>query len=773
MDVKKPKDLPSSETEMEPRPVRAVDLLYGVFFLGILLTFAIYVSVTMVLGAETSISDDFSTGEDYLMPLSSYNEAYYKNEAFQQLITQYDYDLFGKVKHKNVLVGKENFLFEVVREDNNYNYLRDYLGEYAYDGESLASIYNFLKLRQTAYANQGAEYMVVVIPNAQTVYGEYLPAYIQNAAGKTRLDQLSEYMKTKDDITFIDLTDALVAARSAGVLYNNTEDSLNSLGQYFVYQALYKALPEQVKAGTSLIGFQDVTLYTHYTDGKSLARTAGISSVVKNETVSLSNSMEFNYLLQELYPNIEITYAGHNEDGVVAGQTILLEFSGEWDKIQSMPYFSTTFDDVVYKSNHNFSLLTVETAQPTLVIQFIHEYELSSLTNSNTAQTYNDGLNAGENPFTATAPEVTGQVWLDESTVCLTGLVEEGAELTVSGDIADVRTVRAGGNRFFVRIEMGDEQEVVVRLQASVEDKNRSRVVKVTINRPDDNITTVSAVAVGADSRLFLTESDHLVLPDTGTLSVLESELNVFTERIRGYNVLKETEFINVVIPQSSAVYADCAPEELQTSLAEAAEYRRVINELYRDCGWTVIDLTEDLQSNRDIGKLYLLTSEGWTDYGAYVGYRSLMAHIQQDFPQIRITPLTDYTRVTQTSLGGELSTLLGFDSSAITETNIHLILNTNVVFYDQSGTGQTDLTGAFATQVGNYTLPVVIVLRDEAGTEMLESLAQHFRVMIVLPEGETEISDQTLMLFEPDYVIRLSSETTPGLYDWEEAEAE
>ena len=609
--------------EEDPVPARPIDLLFSVFFIGMLLTFAVYVSVTMLLGAQTSIAEQYRDGADYHMPLASYNDAYYKNSDLQTLITQYDYDLFGKVGDKNILVGRENFLFEVVREDNGYNYLRDFLGEYAYEADSLENIYNSVKLRQTAYRNQGAEYMLVVIPNAQTVYPEYLPSYIQSEAGKTRLRQLSEYMKTKDDITFIDLTDAFVAAKSAGSLYNNTEDSLNSLGQYFVYQTLYKIFPEQVKAGTKMLGFGDVTLYTHYTDGKKLARDAGIASVVKNETISLSNSMEFNYLLQELYPAIEVTYADHS-GSTGAGQTVLLEFSNEWDKIQLMPYFSTTFDDAVYKSDHRFSLETVDTAQPSLVIQFIHEYELSSLTDSDTAQTYDDGLNDAENPFTTVSPIVTHQLWLDEKTVCLTGVVEKGASLTISGDAADIRTINANGddNIFIVLIEMGDEEEVVVRLQASVAQKNRSKVTKVTITRGEEKITPVTAVTVGSESRIFLTDSPHAILPDTGTISVLRSELRTFTDHVRERSSLKKTEFINVVIPQSASVYADCAPESLRETLAKAEEYRGIVNELYESCGWTVLDLTEDLKENRDIGKLYGLTFDRWTDYGAYVGYR-------------------------------------------------------------------------------------------------------------------------------------------------------
>ena len=195
------------------------------------------------------------------------------------------------------------------------------------------------------------------------------------------------------------------------------------------------------------------------------------------------------------------------------------------------------------------------------------------------------------------------------------------------------------------------------------------------------------------------------------------------------------------------------------------------IDALYRSCGWTVLDLTEDLRSQTDIGKLYGLTFDQWTDYGAYIGYRSLMTYIRQDFPRINMMPLSDYTRVTQITPGGELSTRLGFSPSAVSETQVRLHLNQSDIRYSIKGNAEGDFSGAFTTMVADNSLPIAIVLRDSAGTAMLESMAQHFRVMIVLPEGETEISAQTLMLFEPDYVIRLAAETSPGLYDMKGAE--
>ena len=48
----KTEDQMTAPVPEESTPVRAVDLLYGVFFIGVLLTFSVYVLLTMLLGKE-------------------------------------------------------------------------------------------------------------------------------------------------------------------------------------------------------------------------------------------------------------------------------------------------------------------------------------------------------------------------------------------------------------------------------------------------------------------------------------------------------------------------------------------------------------------------------------------------------------------------------------------------------------------------------------------------------------------------------------------------
>ncbi len=69
---------------------------------------------------------------------------------------------------------------------------------------------------------------------------------------------------------------------------------------------------------------------------------------------------------------------------------MLLEFlSGdEWDKILLSEYFSGTFGDVGYRFGHDLSTDAIGRFRPQVVIQFIHENELSALLDPVITETY-------------------------------------------------------------------------------------------------------------------------------------------------------------------------------------------------------------------------------------------------------------------------------------------------------------------------------------------------------------------------------------------------
>lgn len=368
---------------MENPDTRAFHLFVTALFVCILLSFAVfYVTEDVFSGtatADTCYDGSVITGSD---PIRQFLRTVYQNENSIARVRKYEYQLFGIVNNGNVLVGKEKFLFEMRNEETGYDYLKDYMGRSAFTKEESAAIFAELARRQAAYAETGTEYLLVIIPNAQSVYSEYMPGYIGSISKNTRLSQLSEYLVQNGFSSFVDLTGPLKNAKSAGLLYNNTENSLNALGVYYAYRAVYDRFSDSVRATTTPVTKDSLSFYEHRTAGKAIAKAAGLEETVLNNTVSLSNSTPIYYTYLLNTGGVTKTVL---KPAVAQGQSssLLLQFSNNWEKLQCEPFFSNTFYRVTYQLGLEENETVFAESSPSVVIQFLYEYELESLLPAN------------------------------------------------------------------------------------------------------------------------------------------------------------------------------------------------------------------------------------------------------------------------------------------------------------------------------------------------------------------------------------------------------
>jgi hypothetical protein len=247
----------------------------------------------------------------------------------------------SKKESGGVIIGKNNFLFNTVSD--SYDYTADFRGEIPFTDDELKQIYNALNKRQIAYGNNNVSYTLAIIPNAQTVYSEYIPSKYGSISSNTRLKQLSAYIAEKGGIDFIDLTDALTSAKSEGQLYNNTENSLNALGAYYAYSEIFTRLPEKMRTKNTINTELVKQISTEKTEGLSLAKLSG--SKIKNTTLSLKiNEDDAIYSVMGSTTNLISTYVkiGY-KDLIPTVPSLLVDFEKESDLSVFMPYFSSTF----------------------------------------------------------------------------------------------------------------------------------------------------------------------------------------------------------------------------------------------------------------------------------------------------------------------------------------------------------------------------------------------------------------------------------------------
>lgn len=376
-------------------------MIVAMLFIGIILSFTAYFGITAAFDDPDSAADACWDGEQHEeITLKGFSDAFYRSKELQNTIKEYEFRLFGTVANDNIISGHDDFLFEKSDSTYDYNYLADCTGNYSFSEEELQQIADNIRQRQRRYALDSTYYMLVVIPNSQTIYSEKLPFYISNDRADTRLEQLSAYISQNyPSVSFLNLTESLLAAKSESEypLYNNTDNSLNALGEWYVYSAIYDALGNMydivsesgeyisLTSKNPKLELDDLSFYVHNSEGKRLAREAGLAQIISNRTVSLSNDLTTNKY------SIFAGYNGSPEETIHRDRNrfqsskpfILFSFSSEWDKILIQPYMSNTFFRVGYGFNMSYN-----NEAYTAVVQIIHENELSSLLNPDVALTY-------------------------------------------------------------------------------------------------------------------------------------------------------------------------------------------------------------------------------------------------------------------------------------------------------------------------------------------------------------------------------------------------
>ena len=342
---------------------KGVDFLTAALLLGALLTATIYVVLGVALRPRVAQS---SSEEE-----AGVNRWFYEEERLRSFGDYLDYRLFRHVDDPTIIVGEKDWLFETKNEESGYDYLLDYVGGCAYTEEQMARIADTLEERRALCREAGGDYLLAVIPNSMTVCDEYLPSYLGDASENTRLRVLTEFLEARGISCCLDLSESMEAVSAEGAPYNNTEDSINAYGAYAVYDGILSALGQS----EGLLEWESIEFSTRMTEGKSLARRNGLERTIRNRTVSLTDAMTDGYRTEEVTEHCVCTTM--TEQGVA--RTVVLELAVDWDRIQLMPFFSGTFQTVVYENRLTPDAAPLAYHRGDVLIQVIHESQLDLL----------------------------------------------------------------------------------------------------------------------------------------------------------------------------------------------------------------------------------------------------------------------------------------------------------------------------------------------------------------------------------------------------------
>ena len=180
---------------------------------------------------------------------------------------------------KKVLIGKDGWLFLTIN-----NMIEDYRGLDPYKKADIETIARVLDQRQQLLTKLGIKYLLVVAPNKQSIYPEFMPGNINKVGSKTRLDQLKEFLVDKSNVNFLDLRQSLLHEKSKlsrdELLYLTQDSHWNHRGAFISYRSIIDTIRSWYPEITALNLSDRIDLETRKTSRDDLANMIGFPSEI-------------------------------------------------------------------------------------------------------------------------------------------------------------------------------------------------------------------------------------------------------------------------------------------------------------------------------------------------------------------------------------------------------------------------------------------------------------------------------------------------------------
>lgn len=222
------------------------DLLIAILFVGL-----IFVPFLLGLtGTDRTYSEaerrmlsrfpSISTGLNSFVDFARGFDAYYQDHfgLRELLIHRYHREMgkrFRNVRLPDVVVGRDGWFFY-----SGEDVLDDLTGALAFEPKEVERLAETVKARRRWLEGQGIFYLVAVAPNKQSIYPEYLPAYVPRTDAPSRLDAAVAALNSDPASRIIDLRPILLDAGKEKRLYDKTDTHWNSLGAYVAYREVMK-----------------------------------------------------------------------------------------------------------------------------------------------------------------------------------------------------------------------------------------------------------------------------------------------------------------------------------------------------------------------------------------------------------------------------------------------------------------------------------------------------------------------------------------------------
>lgn len=144
-------------------------------------------------------------------------------------------------------IGDRLFSLAVIGKDGGFYYTRDtsiqdFQKTSPINVSKMKRLNNFFDKINNNISSYGGALLIVIPPNKNTIYPQFMPDEIPVLGEISSLDRLIDYLNKNSDIQILDLRPALISARVSSQVYYKTDTHWNCQGAFYAYDAILNKL---------------------------------------------------------------------------------------------------------------------------------------------------------------------------------------------------------------------------------------------------------------------------------------------------------------------------------------------------------------------------------------------------------------------------------------------------------------------------------------------------------------------------------------------------
>jgi len=253
--------------------------------------------------------------------------------------------------------------------DGDEDLVGNYLCLARFSDAQLQAWQRLLETRRDWLAARGVKYLFVVPPDKQDIYPEELPPWLTKAAPphrQTKLDQLMQYLQAHSTVAVLDLRPALLAAKTGGPVYLQTDTHWNDRGSFVACREVVGALAKQLP-GLHPLRSEDFFWSNAPAIGGDLARMIGARPSERNWLAFIPEPGVIMPVVQSTpetgpAPGIR-TMISENPARSATAVVLHDSFGAKWT-----PFLGCSFKRIVYRWAPGLDARVIAENQPQVVI---------------------------------------------------------------------------------------------------------------------------------------------------------------------------------------------------------------------------------------------------------------------------------------------------------------------------------------------------------------------------------------------------------------------